>query len=101
MADSLKLKKSSSKTNGKYGFYLGFLRVSITRRNFYPPLNEHGKGEIIDKIGEKVRKKRLKDVFCMLIFIFALVGMHSILAPKFAFDYIIMKDGVAINNTYN
>ena len=57
--------------------------MSITRRNFYPPLNEHGKGEIMDKIGEKVRKKRLKDVFCMLIFIFALLGVHSILAPKF------------------
>ena len=37
----------------------------------------------MDKIGEKVRKKRLKDVFCMLIFIFALLGVHSILAPKF------------------
>jgi len=60
--------------------------VSITRRNFYPPLNEHGKGEIMDKIGEKVRKKRLKDVFCMLIFIFALVGVHSILAPEFSFS---------------
>ena len=60
--------------------------MSITRRNFYRPLNEHGKGEIMDKIGEKVRKKRLKDVFCMLIFIFALVGVHSILAPKFFYD---------------
>ena len=59
--------------------------MSITRRNFYPSLNEHGKGEIMDQIGEKVRKKRLKDVFCMLIFIFALVGVHSILAPKFLY----------------
>ena len=69
--------------------------MSITRRNFYPPLNEHGKGEIMDKIGEKVRKKRLKDVFCMLIFIFALVGVHSILAPIFGLEiflYLVKKE---------
>ena len=37
--------------------------MSITRRNFYPPLNEHGKGEIMDKIGEKVRKKTVERCF--------------------------------------
>jgi hypothetical protein len=33
-------KKRSSKTDGKYGFYLGFFIVSITRRNFYPPFKD-------------------------------------------------------------